>query len=486
MPQVWNQQQADYVRQTANDESNRAYQNALLAGESEDRALNKAKFAWQQTIDKAGLTGQFEGQWTMPSRQYFANTFGAWGAPTEGQQTLEAQGQYFGQGATLANQFGQYYAPGTAPTQGQQTLAAQNQANQLGLSQGGLTGWYTDPQGNRVQTLAGNEQGFTQGLRTQQEQRAAQAQQQQQAQQYLGLLSQLRGPADWFKYQEVLGATPGGMRDLIGAAMGQYVPGGGATTGQQPQAANLTTMMQQVQGQPVTWTGQGSVPQGKLNMPNVYQGGQGSYGQQPQGGQMSPQQQQMMQAQGGWEQQAARAQQYQQQMAGQAPGMTQYQPGGMNPAYQTMGPQSLGQQYQQAQQQYQGQAGQRPDWQNRLMGMASGQPQAAQQGYNVAQQGMQQAFAQAPQQQSGPSQQQNAMGNGTNVWGAQQRNQMNLPAPNQIAAQSWKNMAPSQQQMLLGAYESQGWDKNDVQSLYNQSLPKYASNAPTGGTFRLS
>jgi hypothetical protein len=63
--------------------------------------------------------------------------------------------------------------------------------------------------------------------------------------------------------------------------------------------------------------------------------------------------------------------------------------------------------------------------------------------------------------------------------------QYNLPAPNQIAAQSWKNMAPSQQQMMLGQYESQGWDKGDVQSLMNQALPKYGSNAPTAGTWRM-
>ena len=95
-------------------------------------------------------------------------------------------------------------------------------------------------------------------------------------------------------------------------------------------------------------------------------------------------------------------------------------------------------------------------------------------------------YQQYAQQQ--PTQQQNAMGNGTNMYGAQQptqAQQMNLPAPNQIAAQSWKNMAPSQQEMLLGAYEAQGWHKPDVQALYNQSLPKYAGNAPTAGTFKL-
>jgi hypothetical protein len=178
-----------------------------------------------------------------------------------------------------------------------------------------------------MQTQQAQEQAYTQWLRAAQEARANQSAQQQTAQNYLTLLSNLRGPADWAKYQQVLGSTPGGMRDLTAAAMGQYIPGGGATTGVQPQAANLNTLQQQVAGQP-------------------------------------------------------------------------------------------------------------------------------------------------------------AAGNGTNLGGADQ-NQMNLPAPNQFAPQTWKALAPSQQQMVLGQYESQGWYKPDVEALMNQGLPKYASNAPTAGTWRL-
>src|SRR5262245_62421119 len=144
---------------------------------------------------------------------------------------------------------------------------------------------------------------------------------QQQAQSYLNLLSGLRGPADWAKYQQVLGATPGGMRDLVSAAMGQYMPGGGATTGVQPQAASLQTLQQQVAG-------------------------------------------------------------------------------------------------------------------------------------------------------------------GGTAQGAQQLGQ--LPAPNQLAPQAWRNLAPSQQELLLGAYENQGWNKDDVRALLSQSLPRYASNAPQAGTWRLA
>jgi hypothetical protein len=362
----------------ANNDRTNAYNQAKLRGESEDRSQAAAKFAWQQRLDTAGLTGMFEGQYTMPTQMDFANMFGTWGTPTPGQQTLAGNQQAFGQGTTLAGLYGQYYAPGTAPGQGQQTLA-------------------------------GAEQGFTQGLRTQQEQRAAQAQQQSQAQQYLSLLASLRGPADWQKYQQVLGSTPGGMRDLYAAAMGQYVPGGGATTGVQPQAVSLQSLMGDVSGNP--YSGQGG---GQLNTPNVY--GQNSAG--------------MYQQQGGQPNVAAFTPQAAVSQATQPAANYQYSPSAT--------------------------------------------------GSQINQSGWAGANAQ-------PTQAQNAQGNGTNMYGAQPQpqNQMNLPAPNQIAAQSWNNMAPSQQQMLLGGYEAQGWDKNDVQALMNQSLPKYGSNAATAGTWRL-
>jgi hypothetical protein len=197
----------------------------------------------------------------------------------EGQPTFPALTQY----AQLFGRWG-------APTTGQQTLAAQQQA-------------------------------WAQAIGAQQEARAAQALQQQTAQNYLGLLANLRGPADWAKYQQVLGATPRGMRDLVAAAMGQYIPGGGATTGVQPTPASLQTLQQQI-------------------------------------------------AAGG----------------GGGAGLTDF---------------------------------------------------------------------------------------------------TNLPAPNQLAPQTWQALAPSQQQLLVGAYEAQGWNPNDVRALFEQSLPRYATNAPQTGAFRL-
>jgi hypothetical protein len=285
----------------------------MLQYQNERLAFEKAQQAWKEVMDKAGLTGMYEGQYTMPVQQWQAETFGTWGSPTAGQQTLGGQQQQWQQAYNTAAQYGQYYGPGQAPAVGTQTQAAQ-------------------------------QQQYNQWLQAAQEARANQALQQQTANQYLTLLSNLRGPADWAKYQQVLGATPGGMRDLVAAAMGQYVPGGGATTGQSPQAATLQTLMGQVGG---------------------------------------------------------------------------------------------------------------------VAGQQAGQPQ-----------------------QPGMDQAQNAMGGGTNTMGAQPQ-QYNLPAPNQIAPQTWRNLAPSQQEMIKGEYEAQGWYKPDVEALFAQSLPKYAANAPTAGTFRL-
>lgn len=228
---------------------------------------------------------------------------GSPGYAAPGQETLSAQDQYFQQAQALASMYGQYYAPGMP---GQTGVAGTNmpQAGQL--------------------TSAQQEQNYTQWLRSQQEARQQWEAQQTASQNYLTLLSNLRGPADWAKYQQVLGATPGGMKDLVAAAAGQYIPGGGATTGQQPQAASLQSLYGQATGQ------QGTGAQQEL--------------------------------------------------------------------------------------------------------------QAAQ---------------------------------GT------------LVAPNQMAPQTWNALAPSQKQMLLGVWESQGYNKEDAQALFEQGLPKYASSSMGAGNFRL-
>lgn len=418
MATVGNQDVEAYnaVTTRANGEAQNKYYEALSSGQSQQNALAQAQFAWKKTMDEAGLTGQYQGQWTQPALTNFANLFGSWGAPTAGQQTLAGQQQQWSQGQGFGELYGQYYAPGTAPTQGQQTLGAIGQGLQNAATVAGLTGYYNQPggTGQGQQTLAGQQQQWQQGF-SQAQFQAQQAQlAQQNAQSYLGILANLRGPADWAKYQQVLGSTPNGMRDLYAAAMGQYTPGGGATTGVAPQAADLNTLQQQVAGTPGQYPGYvGPQYQAQAYVPQVQQqpGMNSAFGGAAQPGQYSAQ------VVGGTatpEQQAARRA----QLGGQQP-------------QQTWG-----------------------------SGIGVGGQQAS------------------------PQQQVQATGNGTNMYGAQQQ-QYNLPAPNQISSQAWNNFTPSQQQLMLGNYEAAGWDKGDVQALYNQSLPKYANNNASAGTWRL-
>jgi len=384
------------LTQRAQAASQAAYNTAMANSQGEQNALNAAKFAWQQKMDEASQTGMWNGQFTMPSQQNFATTFGQWygpgGSPNVGDYTQAMQQQRFQQAYDLSGQYGQYYAPGTAPDQGAITQSAQNQQIANAIAQAGVTGTYYNPAPNQAQyiaartgqlaqmgwsqeqaaqtaaaewgqgmaqsgtvaggmpagmgyggqqTQAAQQQAWNQAMQAAQFQATQQQNQQQNAMNYLTLLSNLRGPADWAKYQQVLGSTPNGIRDLTAAAMGQYTPGGGATTGVQPQAADLNTMQQQVAGNNQTW-GSGIGIGGNQNT----------------------------------------------------------------------------------------------DAQN-----------------------------------------QQATGNGTNTY--------NLPAPNQISAQSWNNFTPTQREMLKGMYQSAGWDSSDVEALYNQSLPKYAQNGATAGTWRL-
>src|SRR5262252_4397841 len=48
--------------QRANQAAQATYQQSMAANEGERIALEKAKFAWQQEMDKAGLTGMYQGQ----------------------------------------------------------------------------------------------------------------------------------------------------------------------------------------------------------------------------------------------------------------------------------------------------------------------------------------------------------------------------------------------------------------------------------------
>jgi hypothetical protein len=144
-------------------------------------------------------------------KQATVNAGGTWNPGQPGQpggtgtpaETMAAQQQYFNQAQNLAQTYGQYYAPG-----------APGQAAQPGVNA---------PQAGQT------TQSYQQF-------------QQQSAQSYLDLLSRLQGPADYGSYLRTLGATPSGIQGLVGAAAGQYVPGGGAT-GVAPQAQTLQNLV---------------------------------------------------------------------------------------------------------------------------------------------------------------------------------------------------------------------------------------------------
>jgi hypothetical protein len=58
--------------------------------------------------------------------------------------------------------------------------------------------------------------------------------------------------------------------------------------------------------------------------------------------------------------------------------------------------------------------------------------------------------------------------------GTPQQNGFALPAPNQINLANYANATPSQREMLLGAFESQGYWGPDVEAQIRQSAPRYA------------
>jgi hypothetical protein len=60
-----------------------------------------------------------------------------------------------------------------------------------------------------------------------------------------------------------------------------------------------------------------------------------------------------------------------------------------------------------------------------------------------------------------------------------------LPNPNQLNLKNWSTMLPTQQKMLMSAYEGQGWDPADVQKMIQQSSPLGAvGSGGSTGTFK--
>src|SRR5262245_19731231 len=155
------------VTQRAQVSAQAQYQQTMAATGSADAATRAAELAWKKTMDTAAMTGMWNGQWSMPSQTFFANTFGTWmpEGPQAGQQTAAYQQQQFGQGQDMSTLFGRYYAPGTAPEQGAQTLAGQQQDISNAQRYAELYGTAFAPgQGPTagMQTQAAQQQAFSQ------------------------------------------------------------------------------------------------------------------------------------------------------------------------------------------------------------------------------------------------------------------------------------------------------------------------------------
>jgi len=291
-------------------------------------------------------------------------------------QTIQAQQAAAAMAAQQAGQTGIYQTPTQTPQQWWSTLdnatknaylvqnsgdqqAAMNAyaavqghpADQATLQMQAMYGGYGIPQSGQL-TQSMQQQLWNQQYQTAQFGLQTQQAQQQAAQQYLGLLSQLQGPADYGQYLKVLGSTPSGLSDLVGAAAGRYVPGTG-TSGAAPQAQTLQNLV----GAATGYAGGGS--------------GANAAGAPAQGGQTGVQQ------------------------GNQQPGQGTASPGGQNYAD--------------------------------FMATAQG-----------------------------------------------------LVAPSQIAPQSFNAMSASQKQMLGSMYGNLGYAPMDINSMYQQSLPKYAAGSAAG------
>jgi hypothetical protein len=293
----YNPSAANTLVSAAQAQAQAAYQQGMLKFQNDQLAFQMA----QQAYTDAMSMGQAYGY--APSGNYFGWSTGNppnLTQPLPGTPTQAALSQQFQQAQAAAGLTGQFvnpqqfmYQPGTFiysdPAQGGSGEIGQVQANgqirgfgswdqfvaaggsqdlvskipHLGGSQ--YQQFAQVGQGQPQTTLAAQQQQFQQGLETTQQQfqqglqtaqfgLSVQQQQQQAAQQYLSLLSNLQGPADYGNYLKVLGSTPAGLQDLVGAAAGRYMPGGG-TTGQAPQAQTLQNLVGAATGQAGGGTG---------------------------------------------------------------------------------------------------------------------------------------------------------------------------------------------------------------------------------------
>jgi hypothetical protein len=191
---------------------------SIAASQAADQAARLAYTQWQMRTGDEQLAMQ-------KAQQAWTQTF------QEKQQEAAALGTYNGQDtlAKLNQEFTQRMAQAqlelsraglTGTLEGQKTLAALNQEYQQRVQEAGLTGMWN-------------------GQLTQQ----AQQQQAGNALALLGLQSQLQGPRDYARYQQLNANTPGGLQQMLAGFAGQYGFAGSGAQGT-PGAATLQSRTQ--------------------------------------------------------------------------------------------------------------------------------------------------------------------------------------------------------------------------------------------------
>lgn len=171
------------------------------------------------------------------------------GAPAIPGAPAVPQGVNLNAATTLLNQAQQaaYQAYLTARLNLETDAQAFSQAQQAftnKINEASLTGSYN---GAPTQAALAQEAGLT-GMYQGKPTLAREQMQQTTANDYLKLISGLRGPQDYGQYLKVIGSTPQGLSDLVASASGKYIPASGATTGAGTTPASLGGLVGDVTG----------------------------------------------------------------------------------------------------------------------------------------------------------------------------------------------------------------------------------------------
>jgi hypothetical protein len=365
------------------------------------------EFAQQFGLNQAAVTGTYNlpGQ-LSPQQQLRAQQI----------QARIAEQQAAGESPALAdlNELQGYANILSGVGNQQQTQAAKEFAQQFGLQEAGVTGYY--------------------GGQTTLEREQAEAGQ---ANQLLGLAASLRGPRNAFQFAKVLGGTPGGLSDMLNSVAGRYNLPTFQGGGQAPQAVNLQNFVQDVGaatrpgwGAPGMGTMPGFTPQTAAPPPGMYQPQPGQWGSST--------------------------------LPGYNPA-TDPTPGGMSEASAGL---------------YNPQTGQwgtpTPSYQVNPPGT---QAPSSGFNYQPTGDGSTYVYPpgiSAPQQAGQISSTAPLSATNLQQIGASTVAQQPyaLPSPTQWNAENYNNLGGYRQDLLKAAYENQGWDVDAVEEQYKKSLPK--------------